>query len=225
MISSASLTLATLLLTGGVPADTAPPEVVVDRVRALVADAWQADPEELVLEWGRLPTMPPDAVVAPLRLGGTGRDGWFVVTITPEAGRAVAMSVRVGARRMRPVAARAVRVGTTLTAEDVTWAERIAWGPPAASDEVPVEPLGWEVRRGLVTGDLLVEPLIRAPQLVSAGDPVTFVWQRGTVRMERVAAVQNSARLGELVRAQVGPTRLVGRVVAPGVAHLEEDHP
>ncbi|HRX19706.1 MAG: flagellar basal body P-ring formation protein FlgA [Gemmatimonadetes bacterium] len=224
MISSASLaTLALLLPVGGAPTDTVPPEAVVDRVRALVADTWQADPGELVLDWGRLPPLPDDAPTAPLRLSGTGRDGWFVVTISPADGRAVAMTVRAGAVRVQPVAARALRAGATLAAEDIAWEERVAWGAPSATTGAGLEPVGWEVRRGLAAGERLVEPMIRPPQLVTAGEPVTFVWQRGTVRMERVATAQGSGRLGELVRAQIGAVRLVGRVVAPGVAQVEEE--
>lgn len=218
------ISFASLLLFGApptpAPTDTAPPPVVVERARTLVAETWHAVPEELVLEWGRLPTMPDSLDGAALRLGGTGRDGWFVVTIAPAAGRPVAITLRAGVPRTMPVATSPLSVGRAITATDVAWVERIAWGPPDASE--PIDPVGWEVRRGLEAGDVLAEPMVRAPLLVLAGDPVTFVWERGNVRMERVALAQSPAREGDLVRAQVGGTRLTGRVIGPGVAILEE---
>lgn len=219
MISFASLLLLALV-PARAPVDTAPPQVVIDRARMLVGETWHATPADLVLQWGRLPAMPDSLQDATLRLGGSGRDGWFVLTIVPTAGRPVAITLRAGVPRTMPVATAALTVGREVAATDVTWVERIAWGRP--TDSAPIDPVGWEVRRALGAGDVLAEPLVRAPLLVLAGDPVTFIWERGSVRMERVALAQSPAREGDLVRAQVGGTRLTGRVVGPGIAMLEE---
>ncbi|HET9064821.1 MAG TPA: flagella basal body P-ring formation protein FlgA [Gemmatimonadales bacterium] len=219
MISFASL-LVLVALPASTPADTVPPPLVVAQARALVAATWHAAPEALVLEWGRLPTMPDSLEGAALRLGGTGRDGWFVVTITPTAGHPVAITLRAGVPRTMPVATSALPVGREVTVADIDWVERVAWGPPNSNEQI--DPVGWQVRRGLQAGDVLAEPMVRAPLLVLAGEPVTFVWERGSVRMERVALAQSPAREGDLVRAQVGGTRLTGRVIGPGVAILEE---
>lgn len=217
MISSASL-LCLAVLTA--QADTAPPPLVVEHARSLVAERWQTAPEALVFEWGRLPRMPDSLAAASLRLGGSGRDGWFVLTIVSAIGRPVAVTLRAGVTRTMPVATTALSAGRHVAADDVAWVERVAWGSPGTAG--PIDPVGWEVRRGLDAGDILAEPLVRAPLLVSAGDLVTFIWQRGSVRMERVAAAQSPAREGDLVRAQVGGTRLTGRVIGPGLALIEE---
>jgi flagella basal body P-ring formation protein FlgA len=103
----------------------------------------------------------------------------------------------------------------------MTWGERVDWG--AGTDAAAViDPIGWEVRRSVTAGTVLAAPVVRAPDLVSAGEPVTFVWQRGAVRMERIAVAQTAAGLGETVRAQVGGVRLVGRVTGAGTALIEE---
>jgi flagella basal body P-ring formation protein FlgA len=219
MISSVSLLLTVVGAVAG--RDTLPPRPVVDRVRWLIATDWRRDSGEVVLGWGRLPTLPPDAGTAALRLSGHGRDGWYVVTLTPAAGRPVAMTVRAGVRRPMPVATRALRPGATLAPEDMTWSERVDWGAGTDSAAV-IDPLGWEVRRSVIAGAVLTAPVVRAPNLVSAGEPVTFVWQRGAVRMERIAVAQTAARLGETVHAQVGGVRLVGRVIGEGTALIEE---
>ena len=216
MISSASL-----LLTLVLAADTMPPAVVVEEVRRSIAASWQIDESTLVLDWGRLPTMPEPGPRTVLRLGASGRDGWHVVTLVPDSGRTVAIAVRAGISAPRMVAARAVTPGTVLGQEDVTWQETVAWGPPAEA-AASLEPVGWEARRSLVPGDLLDESTLRPPRLIDPGDPVTFVWQRGSVRLERVATAQNAGRLGEVVRARVGTVRLEGIVTAPGRARMED---
>lgn len=219
MISFVSLLLS-LGSAGAVPIDTLPPPAVVSEATALVASTWDTDPESLVLDWGRLPSLPDSLTNASFRLGGSGRNGWFVLTITPNDGRPVAITLRAGIPQRLPVATTALTVGRQITDADRTWEERVAWGAPSASTSV--DPVGWDVRRPIAAGDVLAAPVVRAPLLISAGDPVTFVWTQGRVRMERIAPAQAAARAGDLVRAQVGEARLVGRVVAPGVAIVEE---
>jgi flagella basal body P-ring formation protein FlgA len=213
MISSASLFWLAL-----VSSDTTPPPSLAIGVQRLVAAAWQVNVDAVTLSWGRLPTLPDDLDHADLRLGASGRDGWQVVTVIPDSGRTVAIAVRAGTLARRPVATRQLVAGSVIATSDAAWREVIVWGPPAA--DTAHSPIGWEVRRAVSEGDPLTGNTIRSPQMISAGDQVTFLWQRGTVRMERIATAQSSARLGEVVRAQVGSMRLEGIVVAPDTALL-----
>ena len=147
-----------------------------------------------------------------------------MVTVEPSGERPAAITVRAGTPALQPVAARALSAGTRLTAEDITLAEQVAWGPPLLPEENPLPVSeGWEVRRAVAPGTPLVSPLVQAPRLVVSGDPVVFVWARGGIRMERTAIAQGSARLGELVHAQVGTVRLTGIVTGPRTALIEQE--
>ncbi len=218
MISSVSLAL--VVVGGGAAADTVPPADLVARARALVAAEWRQDSQTVALEWGRIPTLPSQLAAADLTLAGRGRDGWYVLTVTPPSQRPVAVTLRAGVSRLMPVAARQLPVGTRLAADDIVWQPGIAWGPPDTAGTP--DRLGWQVRRSLAAGQPLEPPRVRPPELVSAGEPVTFVWQRGTVRMERIAVAQGPGRLGDRVRARIGDVRLTGRVVGEGMAIIEE---
>ncbi|MCL4864516.1 MAG: flagella basal body P-ring formation protein FlgA [Gemmatimonadales bacterium] len=221
MISSASLLL---LATVAVGPDSLP-AALVSQVRAWIGREWGVPAESVQLEWGRHVGLDETVATAPLRVGGSGRNGWFVVTVEPPDAPPAAVTVRAGTLALQPVAARALSAGTRLAAEDIVLAEQVAWGPPPPAPEANPLPVGegWEVRRAIAQGTVLVPPLVQAPRLVVSGDPVTFVWTRGAIRMERVAIAQGSARLGELVHAQVGTVRLAGVVTGPRTALIAQE--
>lgn len=220
MISSASLVL---LATVAVGPDSLP-AALVSQVREWIGREWGVAAEAVHLEWGRHLPLGDEAAQASIRVGGSGHNGWFVVTVEPGNARPAAVTVRAGTLALQPVAARALSAGTRLAAEDLVLAEQVAWGPPLAPEANPL-PVGegWEVRRSVAEGTVLVPPLVQAPRLVVSGDPVVFVWTRGTIRMERIAIAQGSARLGELVHAQVGTARLTGVVTGPRTALIEQE--
>jgi flagella basal body P-ring formation protein FlgA len=218
MISSASLLVGVALL---VPGDTAVPPAVAARVAALVAERWEVPAESLVLAWGTHAAWPAAVADLPMRLIGGGGDGWFVLTLDPPEGRPSAVRVRAGVRGPAPVAARDLTPGHALAAEDLRLELRVTWGPPTERPEAAVM-AGWEVRRAVAAGTVLSPPLVQPARLVAPGDPVTFVWTRGTVVLERVGIARAGARLGEPVQAVVGEARLHGIVIAPRRARLEE---
>ncbi|HRP09291.1 MAG TPA: flagellar basal body P-ring formation chaperone FlgA, partial [Gemmatimonadales bacterium] len=179
-----------------------------------------ATADQVRLDWGRLPPLPPDSVAVEIRLGTEARDGWFVAVIDPEPGAPVAVRVRAGVRALLPVAARAIPAGMLLADSDIEWQERTAWGS-AGRDVIAASPAGGELRRSVVAGELLDDHAVQPAAAVSAGEQVTMVWSRGTVRLERIAMALTTARIGEPVRARAGDTRLLGRAIAPGIAMIE----
>jgi flagella basal body P-ring formation protein FlgA len=203
------------------PVDTTVPPAVAARVAALVAERWQVPMEALEFAWGTHAAWPEDAGAVPMRLVGGGGDGWFVLTFDPPVGRPSAVRVRAGVRGLAPVAARDLAPGHALAADDVRQEPRVTWGPPAtrAGTEVTA---GWEVRRAIAAGTVLSPPLVQPERLVAPGDPVTFVWTRGALVLERVGIARAGARLGDPVQAVVGESRLHGIVIAPRRARLEE---
>lgn len=220
MISSAELLLT---LVAGLPAptaDTVPPLPVSRAVREALAQQLGADPEELVLEWGRLPAWAADTGAVTVRLGPVGKGGWLVATVRRGEAGPVAVRVRGGVVSRLPVASRPLGRGHIIADTDVTWDRAVAWGSANHSlqDELPI---GWEVRRAVATGESLDQSMLQSPRVIAAGDKVAFVWQRGAVRLERVATAIASARLGESVRARAGDARLTGRATGPGEAILE----
>ena len=218
MTSSVSLWLGLALIA---PGDTTVPPGVVARVSALVAERWGVEIDALELAWGTHAGWPGDAADVPMRLVGGGGDGWFVLTFDPPTGRPSAVRVRAGVRGPAPVAARDLTPGHALEAQDVRLEPRVTWGPPAVRDRTPVTP-GWEVRRAIPAGTVLSPPLVQPARLVAPGDPVTFVWTRGSLVLERVGIARTGARLGDPVHAVVGESRLHGIVIAPRRARLEE---
>ena len=113
------------------------------------------------------------------------------------------------------VSAHPLARGTTLRAAD------IALAPPAAcrTPSPPAASLGGRVtRRVIAAGEPLRPPAIEAPPLVSAGEPVDFVWSSGSVRITlRGTAVASAAR-GERVWVRFGARRrLQGTVAARGL--------
>lgn len=220
MISSASL----LLLASVAMGPDSLPVALVLQVQEWVGRQWGVATEAVQLEWGRHLPLGPEAATAPIRIGGSGANGWFVVTVEPETERPLAVTVRAGTMALQPVARHALAAGSQLAAGDFALAERVMWGPPLVPEDDPL-PVGegWEVRRAVPEGTVLVPPLVQAPRLVVSGDPVTFIWSRGAIRMERIAIAQGSARLGEMVHAQVGSVRLSGVVTGPRTAQVEQE--
>lgn len=203
--------------------DTVPPSLVA-AVSELVAARHGIAVDLVRLDWGRLPLLPAEQASVSIRLGPESRDGWFVAVIDPEPGAPVSVRVRAGAQALLPVAARPIPAGTLLGEADIAWEERTAWGANGR-EVLAASPAGGELRRSVVAGDLLDEHSVQPATAVSAGQPVTMVWSRGGVRLERTAVALTNARIGETVRARAGDARLTGRAVAPGMAMIEGDAP
>jgi len=231
MRSSASLVLLLLLLAVPAVAPAAPrtaaapaavvPEPVAARVVAQLASQWGVPEADLHLVWGRLQGALPATAELPFRVAGRGADGWLVVVFDPASRTPGAVRVRAGVDDTVLVAARPLAAGTRLGPGDTRREPRLRWGPPATRSG-PEPETGWEVRRAVAAGEVLSRPAVVPPALVAAGAPVRFVWAGGPVQVSVTGIALNTARQGEIVRARVEgrPDRLVGTVIAAGMAEL-----
>lgn len=220
MISFAELLLSASVLAAGVPADTTVPERFAARVRTEVASRWNADAARLQLGWGMVPTRARLDSVAGIRIAGESVDGWMVVVAEQLVGSPVAIRVRVGMLDQVVVTAKSLEPGHQLVSEDIVSEERIRWGAPPKVAATTM--IGWEVRRSVRAGEPLQPAMLQAPKMIAAGDAVTLHWQKGAVTLEVEAVALTAARLGEVVYARAGSSRLAGTVTGPGVARLEE---
>jgi flagella basal body P-ring formation protein FlgA len=107
----------------------------------------------------------------------------------------------------------------SLESGDIEWVERTRWGPPDTT-RAPVEP-GWEVRRGVRAGELLVGVVVAPPKAVGPGEPLRIFWQRGGLEIELEAVALTGGRVGERVQARTETGRVTARMTAVGVARIE----
>jgi flagella basal body P-ring formation protein FlgA len=190
------------------------PPALAGRVAARIAAVWSVPPAALCLSWGALPALAADDSV---QVNGSGADGWFIVEL---GAGARAVRVRAGFADTVAVAARPLGAGARLAAGDVVAAPHVTWGPPVPPRERPGE--GWEVRRTIAAGEMLIRPAVLPPPLVVAGEPVRLMWQQGGVSVVMEGIALNGARRDEVVRARIEgrSARLAGRAIAPGVVEL-----
>ncbi len=191
------------------------------RVASRLAESWRVPVEEVRLAWGRateIASMPDDV---PFRILGRGEDGWFVVVFDPAETGAAAVRVRAGVERTVMVATRSLPAGSRLADGDLREEVRVRWGVPGP-DTTARPGTGWDVRRLLRAGEVVLPPAVTAPPIVLAGQPVKLQWESGGVRVSVVGIALNSARAGEMVRARLEerPARLTATATAPGVAVL-----
>lgn len=220
MISFAELLLATSVLVAGAPADTTVPASFAARVRAAVASRWKADTAGLQLGWGMIPARARLDSVAGVRIAGEAVDGWMVVVAEQPGASPVAIRVHAGKLDSVVVTARSLEPGHQLVAEDLVTEVRVRWGAPPKLPATSM--LGWEVRRTVRAGEPLMSTMLQAPKMVAPGDALTLHWQKGAVVLEVEAVALTAARLGEVVYARAGSSRLAGTVTGPGAARLEE---
>ena len=221
-------------LSGGVAESTVPritpveaptpqmvPQSLVSEIQAQVGRAWSVSPEQVVLEWGRLPQGRTIAHGSQVELVGSGRGGDWVVRFRdpadsnagPRAG-VFGVRVRAGVLRTRPVAARAILNGSTLTSDDVRWDTSVHWGPLQI---VALDPVGQVAQQPLHPGDPLVSPAVQTPAAVRAGDPVEVIWSSGSIQLTLTGTAASTARAGQscAVRLDTG-RRMRGIAQADG---------
>jgi len=221
MICSASLSF--LAFTGVLARPDTIPTAFEAHVRAEVASLWSVDSADVRVEWPAASRPESYSGSTPFRVVGRGDDGWLVLVVTPPTLSPRAMRVHVGVLRSVPVAARALRANQTIGALDVVVRREVIWSGTATDITAAIG--GWEVRRDLPAGAVLVGNAIAPPKVIAAGEKVVFVWSNHGVQIEREAVAMASARLGEMVQGQAGATRLTGRVTGPGTAQLKENMP
>jgi flagellar basal body P-ring formation protein FlgA len=119
------------------------------------------------------------------------------------------------------VATRAIARGETLRAEDIARLDTvITWRWSAAPDTTPAQP-GWVTRRPIAMGEVLRAPAVSAPAAVTSGQPVTAIWQDGSLRLVVTGVATNTAALGSTVGVRIDRTRrLDGVAVGPNLVRL-----
>ena len=194
------------------------------RVCERIADAWRIPVESLRLQWGRSSSGVSPQADAPFKVMGRGEGGWLVVVFDPADSNAAAIRVRAGVEQPVMVATRPLRSGQRLQPGDLREEVRVHWGVPSLDSALTPMP-GWEVRRPIAVGEVVMAPAVVAPPLVMAGEPVQFEWRSGDVQVSVTGIALNSASRGELVRARIEerPARLTGTVTAAGRALLAGD--
>lgn len=222
MISCAEAALALACLAGH-PADTLVDAALAVRVRALVAATWEVAPEEVTLAWHQTAELRDVPSGTPLRLTGSGAQGWFGLVLQRADGSPVAIRLRAGVAARQPSAARALDRGAVLGDSDVVMVAATHWGAPATVPSLPTLS-GWEVRRPLQAGAPLLPPAIAAPVAVRTGGVVRLAWAEAGVRIVRETVALGTARIGETVRVRAGAeaTPFVVVMTAPGLARPEE---
>lgn len=124
----------------------------------------------------------------------------------------------VGMTRRVAVAAHAIARGAVLSVDDIEYRDTTLRVVTDTSEIVP----GWVTRRMINTGEVLREPAVEPPQVVTANEPVLVEWIDGNVSLTINGIAARSASLGDRipVRTELGK-RIEGTVVAPGRVRID----
>jgi flagella basal body P-ring formation protein FlgA len=177
-----------------------------------------------------LPEGVPEFPLSGLRQAGEpGLYWWRGRLRLADSGRSVpfAAAVRILVEREVAVARRHLSAGETIAEGDIAtvvreegfWPDRKA--QPAASF------LGWRVRRDLAPGQVVEARQLVPPVAAKAGDRIALVVERGGARLSLEATAVTAGRVGDhvLLKTPLHQRRLRARILAPGLAILEEGQP
>ncbi len=123
------------------------------------------------------------------------------------------------APRRVAVAMRALSRGTVLDAGDFEYRDTTAIRGVADTTAVAT---GWVTRRVIAAGEVLREPAVVPPVIVTANDPVEAIWQDHNVRLTIRAIATRNGAMGDrvTVRTEQG-RRMDGTVIGPGRVRIE----
>ena len=157
---------------------------------------------------------------APLPGSRFGTPARFLVTLAD--GRRATVIARVTADAGHVVASRSVARDADVTADDVEWVEGSLDGQPLDTPTPMTEILGLRARRAIARGEVVTAALVRTPDAVRAGDPVTLVIRRGPIEARGAGRAVSSGVVGETIRVQRPGSRepLRARVTEPGVVEI-----
>ena len=197
----------------------AAPLPVGDWLVAEIARRWSIAPDKVQLDWGDTPARLMDRPAEGADLSGGTTDSWVLSLPADGADASRRLLVRAGARRSLPVAAHEIPRGQMIGDADVTWADRVEWGPPGAKH---VDPVGMQAQRRIPTGETLVEPTVLPGPWVESRDPVEVLFQKGRVTIALRGTALGDGRPGERVHVRLEDGRRVqGRAIGPGRVSLE----
>lgn len=139
-------------------------------------------------------------------------------TIAPRAVAPHARMEPAEPKHRLPVALRTIPRGTVLTADDFEYRDTTSRILPDTSVITP----GWVTRRTITAGEILHEPAIEPPTIVTANEPVQLEWMDHNVRLTVRGIAARSGALGERVpvRTELGK-RIEGTIVGPGRIRID----
>jgi flagellar basal body P-ring formation protein FlgA len=120
-----------------------------------------------------------------------------------------------------PVAARDLARGAVLSSSDIKWADTTLTDGtvPEAAKVAP----GWVARRIIRAGEILQEPGVAQPDLVSAGDAVDVVYSTPGVAIKvRGTAIGRGAKGDEVYVRLDNRRRLRGIIAGPNTVRVME---
>ena len=122
-----------------------------------------------------------------------------------------AQSPSRGANKI-PVAARDLVRGTVLSSSDIKWSDTTLsdGSVPEAADVAP----GWVARRVIHAGEILQEPGVVKPDLVSAGDAVDVIYSTPDVVIKVRGTALGRGRKGDEVYVKLDNRRRLRGVIA-----------
>jgi flagella basal body P-ring formation protein FlgA len=130
-----------------------------------------------------------------------------------------AQSVSRGTNKV-PVAARDLMRGTILSSTDIKWTDTTLTDgstPIAATGVAP----GWVARRVIRAGEILQEPGVAKPDLVSAGDAVDVIYSAPGVAVRvRGTAVGRGSKGDEVYVRLDNRRRLRGIIAGPNTVRV-----
>lgn len=184
-----------------------------------VARRWGLDPSRIDIDWGDTPARVQQRAATGSDLSGGATEGWVVSVPAGEGDGARRIRIDAGVRTEVPIATRELDRGTDLTASDVSWSQRVVWGPPRG--DTP-DPVGQRTQRRVSTGEVLVGPAVAPGPWISPRDPVEVVFEKGRVSIALRGTALGEGLPGENVHVRLEDGRRIqGRAVAPGRVALD----
>ncbi|MEM7416465.1 MAG: flagellar basal body P-ring formation chaperone FlgA [Gemmatimonadota bacterium] len=183
----------------------------MEKARAEIAAVWEVSPSEVRMALlGGVPEAVDSVAVTP-----AASPRWILSLWSGD--RMSRRFLQVGTERPVPVAARALPRGESVMSDDVDTRPETVWGPPVRL----LNPVGMVTQRMVSEGEVLVEPTVRAPLLVSGGQSVEAVYTHPGVSVTMRGEALGRARLGDVVLVRLASgMRMQGRAIAPGRVEL-----
>lgn len=142
----------------------------------------------------------------------------FLVAIMCVVQTARAQGTNRGAGRI-PVAARDLARGTILSSSDIKWSDTTLTDG-SIPEAAPVTP-GWVARRVIRAGEILREPGVAMPDLVSAGDAVDVIYSTPGVTIRvRGTAIGRGSKGDEVYVKLNNRRRLHGIIAGPNTVRV-----
>ena len=110
-----------------------------------------------------------------------------------------------------PVAARDLARGTVLSAGDIKWADTTL-SDGSIPDAAPVVP-GWVARRLIRAGEILQEPGVAQPDLVTAGDVVDVIYAGPGVSIKTHGTAAGHGRKGDEIVVRLDNRRRLRGII------------